>query len=200
MLEPRFGPPRRSALVSLAAFALLAGSLAVAQNRAVTVNGVPLGDATLTALESAYQTRLPDGRYWYDPVSGLWGVVGGPSTGQILPGLDFGAPLPADASIGTGPRTGVFVNGRELHPLEVAALWRAFGSVFPGRYWLAPSGIGGVEGGPPLFDLRAAAPGNGGASGAGYLDRGAFGSMGSDGNCFYYNDPGTGSSYMPAGC
>ncbi len=28
---------------------------------------------------------IPAGSYWYDPVSGLWGPAGGPSTGQILP-------------------------------------------------------------------------------------------------------------------
>jgi hypothetical protein len=115
----------------------------------VIINGTPLDDRTKDALESYYQTRIPSGRYWYDPFSGVWGLEGGPAQGQILPGLRLGGPLRANASNGT---TGVFVNGRQLHYLEVAALQRCT-TVIPGRYWIAANGVGGVEGGPPAFNL-----------------------------------------------
>ena len=130
---------------------------------------------------------------------GLIGNEGGPASGQIAPGLALGGPLPADAS---GGMTRVFFNGRALHPVELAALEQAFGYVVPGRYWMNAQGIGGVEGGPASFDLGAAARARtgAGASGPGYLDRGPFGSMGSDGSCFYYNDPETGASVMGGGC
>jgi hypothetical protein len=52
----------------------------------------------------------------------------------------------------SGGGTGVFFNGRELHPLDVLAL-RTFTVVYPGRYWVNSQGIGGLEGGPPSFNL-----------------------------------------------
>lgn len=162
---------------------------------AVFVNGVRLDETELQGLERRYSSSLPAGRYWYDPVSGLWGSEGGPATGQIHSGLQLGGPLSANAS---GTATRVFINGREIHPLELMYLQQLFGYVVPGRYWLNPLGVGGFEGGGPAFDLNAAAaPATGG--GSGYIDRGPFGTMGGDGNCFYFNSP-DGSSYMPDGC
>ena len=113
--------------------------------------------------------------------------------GQLLPGLNLGGALQADAS---GGQSQVFVNGRALHPSEVAYLQFAFGYVIPGRYWMNARGVGGVEGGPPLFDLVAAAQASG--SGAGHTSRGLFGSTGSDGSCSYYMHP-DGPSVM-TGC
>ena len=40
----------------------------------VVVNGVPLEDSTRQALESGYGVPIQPGRYWYDPVSGVWGL------------------------------------------------------------------------------------------------------------------------------
>src|SRR5262249_20935756 len=85
----------------------------------------------------------------YDPISGAWGREGGPVEGQIHPGLRIGGPLRADASHG---RTGVFVNGRQLHSLDGAGLPRCV-QVIPGRYWVVANGIGGLEGGPASFNL-----------------------------------------------
>jgi hypothetical protein len=130
-------------------FAILTCVVAPTFANDVIVNGTALDDRTKNALESYYQTRIPSGRYWYDPFSGVWGLEGGPAQGQILPGLRLGGPLRANASNGT---TGVFVNGRQLHYLEVAALQRCT-TVIPGRYWIAANGVGGVEGGPPAFNL-----------------------------------------------
>jgi hypothetical protein len=115
----------------------------------VFVNGVALNSDTQRALESAYRTPIAPGRYWYDPMSGAWGLEGGPVAGQIHPGLNLGGPLRADASHGN---TGVFINGRQLHPLDVAVLSRCT-PVIPGRYWVAANGVGGYEGGPAIFDL-----------------------------------------------
>ena len=176
---------------------LLCLSMAVAQ-RQVYVNNVLLTEDTISALENYYQSQILEGNYWYDPVSGFWGYTGGPVMGQILPELNLGGPLAATAS---GGGSGVYFNGRELHYLEGLYLYRLFGVLIPGYYWLSADGWLGIEGGPALVNLFAAAQqAPGGTGGSGYTSRGTFGNMGSDGNCFYYNDPGTGSSYMPPGC
>lgn len=184
-------------LCALVLIGLFFGSAAAQNMREVYVNGVRLGDDEVRALEAYYQTYVPDGSYWYDPVSGLWGPEGGPAVSQIAPNLALGGSLQPDAS---GGGTGVYLNGRELHPLEVYFLEGLFGVVYPGRYWLNASGVGGFEGGPPAFDLGAAAAQAGGGGGGGYTYRGAGGLMGGDGECFYYNDPETGASYLAPGC
>ena len=137
---------------------------------------------------------IPAGRYWYDDVSGLWGMEGGPTVGQLLPGLKLGGPLPADIS---GSGTNVFVNGREIHAQEYMFLAQIFGYVMPGRYWMDWQGIGGFEGGPPQLNVVAAAQAAGAQGGmyGGYTRRTPFGGLGGDGNCSYYLHPG-GSSVM----
>lgn len=158
----------------------------------VYVNGVMVSAEEIQALQQRMgiptTAPIPAGRYWYDNVSGLWGMEGGPTAGQLLPNLDLGGPLRAGAS---GGNTGVFINGREIHPLEAAYLQRLFGYVIPGRYWLNWQGIGGFEGGPPAFNLMAAAQaaGSGGGGYGGYTRRTPFGSIGGDGNCSYYLHP-----------
>lgn len=117
----------------------------------VVVNGKRLSPETIYALEQYYGVRIQSGRYWYDRISGLWGREGGPTVGQILSGLNLGGPLSPRAS---GGGTGVFINGRELHPAEVAYLQRCT-PVYRGRYWLNPQGLAGVEGGPPLVNLSS---------------------------------------------
>lgn len=82
-------------------------------------------------------------------------MQGGPTVGQVWPGLDLGGPLQADAS---GGGTQVFINGRELHPVEVDYLRGLFGYVLAGRYWLNAMGIGGYEGGH-LFSIYTRRPG-----------------------------------------
>jgi hypothetical protein len=134
---------------------------ALAQQNEILVNGQPL-----TLEEVAYYgVDLPPGRYWYDQVSGLWGVEGGPSVSQFIAGLPLGGPLQPDASMSD---TGVFINGREIHVDEVAELMRLFGEVPPGRYWLGADLVGGVEGQAASFDLGAAdAAASGGSGGQG---------------------------------
>jgi hypothetical protein len=92
--------------------------------------------------------------------------------------LELGGPLRPSAS---GGNTGVFINGREIHPTELAYLQRVFGYVIPGRYWLDAQGIGGFEGGPAAFNLFAAAAAAGAAGGyGGYARRTPFGGIGGD--------------------
>src|SRR5512138_3600560 len=141
-----------------------------AQARAIAINHAPLGPsqgATLEQLEASAGVRLPDGEYWYDATSGAFGAWGQPLAVLIGPGLDLGPPVPADASHGD---SGVFVNGRELQRSEVAYLVTLLDSPLqPGRYFIDSSGNAGVEGGPVLVNLVAAAQArtrsNGAASG-----------------------------------
>lgn len=180
--------------------------LAVGDGRAgesqVIVNDEVLDAETHRGLEETYRTKLIPGRYWYDTVSGLWGLEGGPSLGQIVAGMQIGRGLAADASVkDMRSRTFVFVNGREIHPQELQSLIRLYGSVREGRYWLNARGIAGREGGPPEFDLRAAAMARAPQSrGPGYSHRGVFGNTASDGDCGYYNDPASGASVMTGNC
>jgi hypothetical protein len=176
--------------VALLTLAVLAGGASAQQG--VVVNGTAVDGRTLAQLQTAYG-RIAPGRYWYDPVSGLWGREHGPHAGQIMPGLRLSVPLRRDAS---GGGTGVVVNGWEIHPAELAQLQQLFGAVMPGRYWLNANGIGGFEGGPPQFNLGAAAAQRGG--GPGYNRSGPGGHLMSDGNCFGYMHP-NGSSVM-SGC
>jgi hypothetical protein len=164
----------------------------------VLVNGEPVAQEDFTRelarVGVLVSVQVPDGEYWYDRVSGLWGVWGGPTIGQMPPDLDLGGELRADASTGG---TAIFINGRELHPTEALYLQQVFGYTIPGRYWMNAVGIGGNEGGPATFNLFAAAQQQQG--GTGYTRRGLFGSAGSDGNCSYYMTPG-GSSVMTGNC
>lgn len=172
-----------------------AGLHAGPANPNIIVNGSRLSAQEIQMLRQILgvpaDASIPAGDYWYDNISGLWGKRGGPTLGQILPGLKLGGLLAADASDGD---SGVFINGREIHRQELAYLQSLFGTVNRGRYWLNGWGIGGYEGGPPVFNLRAAAQsGSGGYSG--YNRRTPFGSLGGDSNCSYYLHPG-GSSVL----
>ncbi len=179
----------------------------------IAFNGAALEGEMLAGFVEFYGV-IPDGAYWYDPVSGLVGVVGGPSSGQIVPNLPLGALPPNASGGGDGRLTAVFINGREIHPSELMTLTALFGAVNPGRYWLWPSLVGGYEGGPPMFDLKAAAAqaagggagsyGGGGAVDAtgqpGYNTSTAFGDLMSDGQCSGYFDPSSGASVMTGNC
>ena len=153
------------------------------KSRSVIINGKRLSTEELQIIELRYRTRIADGEYWYDKISGAWGVKGGPTVGFVRPGLNLGGPLRADASNG---HTGVFVNGRELHAQDVAAL-RQIIPVRPGRYWVDGRGIGGYDGGPPLFNLVALAQRAGRPRGGAWSYTSPHGgSVGGDGQGFYY--------------
>lgn len=161
----------------------------------VVVNGATLPAGDVAALTQAYGP-IESGRYWYDRVSGYVGFEGGPSIGQIEPELPLGGTLRADAS---GRGTNVFINGREIHLSELIYLIGIFGSVEPGRYWLNAGGVGGIEGGPPTFNLNTAAnqASSGGGRGAGSTIHSRDGqsslSTGSDG-CSYFSSGGISAS------
>ena len=131
---------------------------ALASPTGVLVNGVELTEQQV----QYYQIMVPAGRYWYDRVSGLWGLEGGPNQGQMAANLDLGGPLRADAS---DSETGVFINGRQIHPLEIQYLGQLLQQQIPlGRYWLRYDGVGGIEGGPPTFSLFVGGGGGGQSS------------------------------------
>lgn len=73
----------------------LAASDAAAQGRQVSINGVWQSPAQIQQAERAAGVRLPNGHYWYDAGSGLWGRLGGPPLGRVR-----GAP----AAAGSGGR------------------------------------------------------------------------------------------------
>ena len=95
------------ALVSLG----IAAAHAADSSTRIVVNGVPLTADTVQALQGVYPVPIQPGRYWYDAVSGAYGLEGGPIAGQMMPGLRLGGAMRADASRGT---SGVFINGRQL--------------------------------------------------------------------------------------
>ena len=127
--------------------------------RAITFNGRNLTAdqlARLENLERAYQARIPDGSYWYDNRTGAAGFWGGPAVAILAAGLDLGGPMPANCSGGgTGRFTGTFINGRELHPLDVAFLSSISptGQVLLGRFWVNANGDFGYEGGRVIYNL-----------------------------------------------
>ncbi len=120
----------------------------------VYVNGKALSRQEVARFEQQYQTRLIDGRFWYDDKCGAWGIEGGPTAGFILPSLPLPGPMPANIS---GGGTGIFINGRELHPVDRQTLIAMFGMAIPGRYWLDAYGNLGMEGGGFLVNLTVAA-------------------------------------------
>ena len=147
--------------------------------RSVMVNRRSLTADEIHALEAQFHVRILDGKYWYDSACGAWGLDGGPCMGFLPPNLQVGSPLPADAS---GGGTGVFVNGRELHPMDVAALQRIT-VVQPGRYWVDAYGNCGYEGNPqPLVNLVQLANAARAASGGAYHSRSDITGIGSGGD------------------
>ncbi|MFN7934958.1 MAG: hypothetical protein U0R19_16630 [Bryobacteraceae bacterium] len=133
---------------------MLAAALAFAgQDPApVVVNGKELTAAEykqVRELGQKYHVRVMPGRYWYDRKSGLWGYEGNPAMGAILPGLNIGGDLSPRASNG---KTGVFVNGRELHASDLQVVSKCT-VVNRGRYWMDAYGNGGYEGQAASWNL-----------------------------------------------
>lgn len=133
----------------LQALLILAGAGAQAQ-APVVVNQVEIESAQLQALAGRYGYQIAPGRYWYDTMTGAWGLEGSGTRGFIAAGLGLGGPLRADAS---GGRSGVFVNGRELADSDIQAFQALGIPVQTGRWWLDAQGNGGIEGGPVSFNL-----------------------------------------------
>jgi hypothetical protein len=51
----------------------------------------------------------------------------------------------------------VFINGSELHPIDVQVLVAIYGQALPGRWSVDAQGNAGPEGGPPQINLIALA-------------------------------------------
>ncbi len=135
-----------------------------APSRSVIINGVRLSDQDIEALMRTFQVEVKDGNYWYDRMNGSWGQQGRPTAGFIMAGLSLGGPLRADASNGD---TGVFINGRQLHRVDVARLMQ-IGPVYQARCWMDAQGNIGLEGQPAFGNVWvAAARIFGGAGGGG---------------------------------
>ena len=152
---------------SLPVLAVLALGVHQAQaqaDRAQTIiNGKPLSAEQRAAFVRLYSTQPLGGNFWYDPASGLWGVVGREAFGVLRPGLPYG-PVSPTASAGT---TGVFINGRQVNPAEALYIRSLLGSVVAGRWWLdGRTGNFGLEGNPipagNLFAIARAAQSRGG--------------------------------------
>lgn len=146
----------RALVTSVACSVTLA---AAAPDDAIIVNGQVLDAAGRQALRTyeAQTGAVPPGRYWYDTATGAAGRWGGPMTALLAPGMALPGPLPGAASGGgDGRLTGVFINGRELHPQDVTGL-RQFGTVMPGRYRWDVWGNVGLEDGAFLFNFFAVA-------------------------------------------
>jgi hypothetical protein len=193
--RPRSRPPTRllTAFALGATVLLAAPSTAAAQaGTGVRVNRLELSQDIVQAL-AQYGIRVAPGDYWYDMFSGLFGMMGGPGLGFTMPGLQLGGELPADAS---GRGTNVFVNGRELHAQDIAAL-SALGPIMPGRYFLRYDGWYGVEGGMPMGNLIMLA--QQAAGGPGYNRTTYSGHLGSDGQTSYFFDPNSGCSVISGG-
>ena len=161
----------------------------------VIVNGRALDRQTVEAFARRWNTRIAPGDYWYDRHSGAWGLTGGPTVGFILPNLALGGELRADASNGD---TGVFINGRQLHRVDVILLSQIV-PVYPGRYWVDANGLCGIEGNPrPLVNLAALARSRQSVgTDRGYNRQTAAGGIGGDGDGnFYFIDSSTGSSVL----
>lgn len=160
---------------------------------AVFFNGKPLSDAELQEIERKYRFAVPDGRYWYDPVCGAWGFEGGPQCGVAVAGLAYGGPLRADAS---GGNTGVFVNGRELHAIDISLLASLVGAVIPGRWSVDAGGNFGPDGWPKIGNIYALVQSRmSAASGGSSGDTGKYGSLVSNGSFIgFQGAPGSGVS------
>jgi hypothetical protein len=124
-------------------------------SRNIVINDVRLSDELIKTFERDYHTYIADGMYWYDRKSGAWGMQGEATLGFIPSGLELGGGLlKTNASNG---KTGVFVNGRRLHWLDVIGLQSLLGVVWPGRFWVDAQGNYGFEGGMMLGNLWALA-------------------------------------------
>jgi hypothetical protein len=157
---------------------------------ALRVNGVVIEPERVRRFEQEKGLRIPPGDFWYDKISGAWGITGGPTIGFTTPGMDLGGPLKANASNGN---TGVFINGRQLHLQDVLGLQSLGVPVQQGRWWVDHLGNFGIEGSTiQIGNLFQFSRGQGGA----YQRSTAGGYIGSDGTTSYFFDPKTGSSVM----
>ncbi len=124
----------------------------------VIINNTVLSYDQIKEIADRYGVEPVAGNYWYDKISGLYGVSGYPAYGFMYPGHNFGV-LSRNASSGN---TGVIINGRELAQVEWAVWSYMLGYyIQPGSYWLDAQGNAGYEGSDvPVVNLFMAAQQN----------------------------------------
>lgn len=183
--------PRHQGAAPVASGVQETQGVAPSRDTATVINGLALENAAIRSLEDQGIQVVP-GRFWYDPASGAFGPEGGPTAGFTMPGLRIGGPLQPDAS---GGGTWVYLNGREMHPAEVAGLGSLLGPIEPGRYWMDAMGNFGIENGPMLGNLVRVLQAAGGGVNA-YIRETYGGYVGGDGQTSYYFDPNSGCSVI----
>lgn len=148
-----YGKPLPSTAVNFHFIKLSVNSESVVSNpnRNIYFNGIKVEDEIVTQLENFYKVKVQNGRYWYDKLSGMWGMEGEKTYGVILPNLPLGGPIKENASNGN---TGVFINGRNLPQEDLTILQTVTGYLPPDRYWIDAQGNAGKEGGPVLVNLK----------------------------------------------
>jgi len=161
--------------------------------RQVFINRIRLDANSLNAIESDVRFPIADGRYWYDFNSGAWGVEGGPTAGFIYPGLSLPGPMPVNIS---GGGTGIYINGREIHPLDQQALYQLFGVTYQGNFWMDALGNLGYVGGPAIANVLQASQA---AQGGSYSGEGSGGGSVTHGYDSTYGARGTASGGMYSG-
>jgi len=122
-------------------------------SRIIYINEEKLTDVEISTLDSNFRGKpLSSGSYWYDKLSGAWGIEGGAQIGRISAGLSIGGALKPTASNGD---TQIFINGRELPAEDVKVLSFCLGTpCLPARWWIDPNGDCGLEGNEvPLLNL-----------------------------------------------
>jgi hypothetical protein len=161
----------------------------------IKINNIVLTKEQTREIVARYGIMPKPGNYWYDKVSGLYGVVGFPSYGFMYPGHNFGE-LSRNASSGN---TGVLVNGRELPQMEWIIWSYILGTqVLPGSYWLDATGNVGYQGyNVPVVNLFAAAQknsyaGKGGSGDNFWSSRFGAGNSNQDNTQGYVSVPGYG--------
>ena len=171
---------------------------AQAMTKNFIVNDQAVDTSVITQLEKTYAVKFIPGDYWYDKMTGAFGIKGGPCTGIGVAGLSIGGVLKATAS---GGGTGVFINGRELHPMDVQGL-RTFMQVMAGRYWMDAYGNFGYENYPValgnvyLIYKAAVTPAKKSSYYKNNVWSGETTSFGGDGTFMYYSSKKTdGTSY-----
>ncbi|MEO8409037.1 MAG: hypothetical protein ABI478_00580 [Propionivibrio sp.] len=68
---------------SIVALLLCTPVIVGAQGRYVVVNGQQVGPAGLRQLDAASCVRVPNGRYWIDRRTAIWGYEGGLAQGRV---------------------------------------------------------------------------------------------------------------------
>jgi hypothetical protein len=161
----------------------------------VIINNVVLSKEQLQVISNKYGVEPKAGNYWYDPISGLYGVTGYPSYGFMYPGHNFGV-LSRNASAGN---TGVLINGRELPQLEWAVWSYIVGNyIQPGSYWFDSKGNVGYAGNnTPVLNLfvlaqKNAYSGKGSGGDNFWSTRFSAGNSNSDNSQGYVSVPGYG--------